>query len=278
MKKNSEKLDKLKGIINQSDGAVIAFSGGVDSTLLARVAHDELGSKALAVTVQSETYPSFQTEEAKKIAKTIGIRHRTAESNELDVPEFSRNAPDRCYHCKIELFTLLKQIAVEEDLPSVFEGSNADDTSDYRPGLKAIKELGIISPLMMAGLTKKEIRELSRSMELPTWDKPSFACLASRFPYWNSITANKLVMVDSAEIFLRETGFKQFRVRHHDTIARIELSIEDFTKITEKTVREKVTNKFKEIGYTYVTLDLEGYRTGSMNETLSKEMKSKILD
>ena len=278
MKTHFEKLDKLKRIIRQSGGAVIAFSGGVDSTFLARVAHDELGSRALAVTVQSETYPSFQTEEATKIAKSIGIRHRTAESHELDIPEFSRNAPDRCYHCKIELFTLLKQIAADEGLPAVFEGSNTDDTSDYRPGLKAIKELGIISPLMMAELAKNEVRELSQSMGLQTWNKPSFACLASRFPYWDSITSEKLDMVDRAEAFLRETGFKQFRVRHHSTIARIELSSEDFTKITDKTVREKITNKFKEIGYTYVTLDLEGYRTGSMNETLSKDMKSRILD
>jgi uncharacterized protein len=269
-----EKLALLKDIIRRYGSLLVAFSGGCDSTLLLKVARDVLGEGAIAVTARSETYPSCEYEEAVELAREIGARHLTIDTSELSVEGFSSNAPDRCYFCKGELFQKLLEIAGEHGIQYVADGASLDDASDHRPGMRAARELGIVSPLKEAGLTKDDIRELSRMLGLPTWDKPSFACLASRFPYGEEITAEKLTMVDRAESFLRSLGFRQVRVRHHDTMARIEVSEPDLDRFLERSVRERVASKLKEIGYTYISLDLQGYRSGSMNEVLSRSERS----
>lgn len=262
-----EKLDSLTEILKSLGSVAIAYSGGVDSTFLSKVAFDTLGDNALAITARSETYPRSEFEEASKLAGKIGIRHKVIVSEELDIPEFSDNPVNRCYYCKKELLTKLKEIAMEQGIKHVLDGSNFDDLDDYRPGMQAVEELDVRSPLKEAELTKADIRELSKRMGLPTWDKPSFACLASRFPYGNGITREKLTAVGEAEIFLRELGIRQLRVRHHDKIARIEVAEDDMGILLQN--RKQVLNKLKELGYIYVTMDLQGYRTGSMNEVLS---------
>lgn len=264
-----QKLVELKQLLESIGSVVIAFSGGVDSTFLSKVAFNVLGDNALAVTATSATYPQVEFKEAKQLAKDIGIRHEIIVSEELDIPEFSSNPPNRCYYCKGELFSKLREIADQHRLTHIADGTNADDVYDHRPGLQAAAEQGVRSPLKESNLTKSDIRELSQRMNLPTWNKPSFACLASRFPYGSTITREKLTIVDEAEQFLRELGIQQFRVRHHDQIARIEISLEDMEKFISDGIREQIVEKFKELGYTYVTLDLSGYRTGSMNEVLT---------
>lgn len=265
----ANKYDGLKRILAGLEKVIVAFSGGVDSTFLAKVAYDVLGSGALAVTATSETYPSDELEEAKKLAQLIGIRHILIESNELEIPGYSKNPTNRCYYCKSELFTKLKDVLDKENFKFIADGSNYDDQNDYRPGMTAAKELGVVSPLKEAGLTKADIRVLSRMLGLPTWDKPSFACLSSRFPYGHDITIEKLRMVDQAEKFLRQFKFKQLRVRIHGDVARIEVTKEDMVRFFEGGLGEQVAKKLKEIGFNYITLDLQGYRTGSMNEVLS---------
>jgi uncharacterized protein len=273
-----DKLARLREIIKGYGSLLVAFSGGCDSTFLLKVAHGVLGDRAMAVTARSETYPSREYEEAVQLAREIGARHLTIDTSELSVEGFSSNPPDRCYFCKGELFQRLLEIAAEHGMRYVADGASLDDASDHRPGMRAARELGIVSPLKEAGLTKDDIRELSRMLGLPTWDKPSFACLASRFPYGEEITAEKLTMVDRAENFLRSLGFRQVRVRHHDTIARIEVSGPDLDRFLERSVRERVASKLKEIGYTYVSLDLQGYRSGSMNEVFSQSERSAEKD
>ena len=263
-----EKLDSLKEILRSLDSVVIAYSGGVDSTFLSKVAFDVLGDNALAITANSETYPRSEFEEAVKLAREIGIKHEAIESEELDIPEFSANPVNRCYYCKSELFSKLKEIAGERGLRHVVDGSNYDDLDDYRPGMQALEELCVRSPLKESRLTKDDIRELSKEMGLPTWDKPSFACLSSRFPYGNEITRDKLTAVGEAEIFLRGLGIRQLRVRHHEQIARIEVTEEDMGLLFQN--RKQIVKKLKELGYDYVTMDLQGYRTGSMNEVLAQ--------
>jgi len=261
-----KKLDSLKEILRSLESVAIAYSGGVDSTFLSKVAFDVLGDNAIAVTARSETYPRSEFEEAIEFAGKIGIKHETIVSEELDIPEFSDNPVNRCYYCKKELFSRLRDVAEERGFKHVADGSNYDDLDDYRPGMQAVEELDVRSPLQEAKLTKADIRELSKKLGLPTWDKPSFACLSSRFPYGNKITREKLSAVGEAEIFLRSLGIRQLRVRHHDQIARIEVAEEDMEVLFQN--REQIVKKLRELGYTYVTMDLQGYRTGSMNEVL----------
>jgi len=262
-----QKLEKLKQILKSLDSVLIAFSGGVDSSFLAKVAYDVLGDNAIAVTADSSLYT--EVEEAKEVAEEIGIKHEVFSTEELDISEFSSNPPDRCYYCKKELFSKLWKIAEEKGLKHVIDGTNYDDLGDYRPGMKATAELNVLSPLKETKLTKSEIRELSKKFGLKTWNKPSMACLASRFPYGTAITNEKLSVVGEAEKFLRELGIRQLRVRHHKDIARIEVLPEDMNIFLQNGIREKVVEKFKQLGYTYIALDLGGYRTGSMNEPQS---------
>ncbi|MBV4416119.1 ATP-dependent sacrificial sulfur transferase LarE [Clostridium tyrobutyricum] len=263
-----KKLDTLKENIKKLQSVAIAFSGGVDSTFLLKVAHDVLGDNVIAITATSSTYPKRELDEARKYAKSMGVKHIIIESEELDIEGYAKNPVNRCYYCKKELFSKLRNIAKENDINYVLDGSNLDDTGDYRPGMEAAKELGIVSPLKEAKLTKDDIRTFSREMNLPTWNKPSFACLSSRFPYGNKITSKKLKMVEDAEQFLLDLGFRQVRVRCHDTIARIEVAPEERSKFFDLSLMDKVGNKFREIGFTYVTLDILGYKTGSMNAVL----------
>jgi len=265
-----EKLSKLKAIVSELESVVVAFSGGVDSTLVTKVCYDVLRDNSMAVTARSETYPDFEFKEAQKLAREIGIKHLVIDTSELAIEGFANNPPERCYFCKTELFGKLKDIAKEQGFLNVADGANLDDTQEFRPGLQASKELNVRNPLKEAGMTKKDIREVSKMLNLPNWNKPAYACLSSRFPYGQSITEEKLSMVSEAEKYLRGLGLVQFRVRHHETIARIEVLPDDINILTNSPAREELTAKFKEIGFTYVTLDLAGYRSGSMNEVLTE--------
>jgi uncharacterized protein len=271
-----EKYQSLKDIIKEKESAAIAFSGGVDSTFLLKVANEVLADKVVAVTATSSTYPKRELNEAIKYAEDMKVKHIIISSEELDIEGFALNPKNRCYYCKKELYTKINNIAKEEGVNYVFDGSNLDDTGDYRPGMQAAKELHVISPLKEAGLTKEDIRELSKDLGLLTWNKPSFACLSSRFPYGNKITLSKLTMVDKAEQILLDMGITQVRVRHHGEIARIEVEPSEREKFFDVEVMDRIGNEFKKIGFTYVTLDVLGYRTGSMNETLSEEDKVKV--
>jgi uncharacterized protein len=257
----------LKGL----DSLLVAFSGGVDSTFLLAIAHEILGDKVLAVTESSSTYPSSERKEAIQFAGERGIKHVVFRSDETSIPEFVSNAPDRCYHCKKALSQELVRIAEERAIEHVAYATNVDDLGDYRPGLKAADEMGIMAPLVEAELNKEEIRFLSKEMGLPTWDKPAMACLASRIPYGDAITNKKLKMIEAAEVYLAESGFKQYRVRHHGSVARIEVESAEIEKINEPNLRKNIVEKFKEIGFLHIAVDLEGYTTGSMNRVLEKE-------
>lgn len=266
-----KKFFHLKEILSGMDGVCVAFSGGVDSTFLLRVARDMLGERVIAVTATSPTYPESELKEAISLAESMNVRHIVISSNELEIPGFSENSTNRCYHCKNELFRKLKKIAEDHGIGNVVDGSNHDDTGDFRPGRRAAKELGVRSPLSEAGLTKKEIRYLSKQLGLRTWNKPSFACLSSRFPYGERITEEKLRKVERAERFLRELGFTQFRVRHHNGIARLEFLPEEMCFFNDADLRVRIDTELKRIGFNYVTVDLLGYRTGSMNEVIKTD-------
>lgn len=267
------KLENLKKILIDMEKVLVAFSGGVDSTFLLRVAVDVLGSNVLAVTASSEIYPQQELEEAKKIAQEMKVRHLLVHTCELKNPDFVSNTPQRCYFCKKAFFSKLKEIAEREAIPYIIDGANYEDTNDFRPGTAAVEELGVQSPLKEAKLFKSEIRNLSKKLNLLTWNKSSLACLASRFPYYTEIDRKSLKQVGQAEDFLRKLGFRQIRVRHHQHTARVEIEPEEFPKIIKREIRKKVIENFKKFGYIYISLDLTGYRTGSMNESLPPSVK-----
>ena len=260
-----QKRSDLVNILEQMRSVIVAYSGGVDSAFLAAVANEALGRKALSVTAVSPSLVPSELDEATDLANRIGLNFMTIETNEIDRPDYQANNPDRCFFCKDELYTHLVRFAEEESFDSIVNGTNVDDLGDYRPGIEAAKQYGVRSPLVEAELTKDDIRALSRDMDLPTWDKPAQACLSSRIPYGTTVTVEALTKIAKAEQFLRSKGFKQLRVRHHETIARIEIEPSDFSAITSEPLRSEINQEFKNIGYSYITLDLDGFRSGSLN-------------
>ena len=265
-----DKERKLEELLKGMAPVVIAFSGGVDSSYLAYIAHEILGEQALAVMAESPSVPSRQYQIADRVIKQIGVAFKRIHSHELDIDAYRANPANRCYYCKDELFSRLEQVAEEYASATILDGLNADDLGDFRPGRKAGEKHSVRSPLMEAGLTKEEIRELSRKAGLPTADLPASACLASRFPYGVTITEEKLRTVDEGEEYLREMGFRVYRVRHHDHLVRLEFGSKDLEKALNPDIARRLAERFKRLGYKYVTLDLEGYRTGSANEVLDR--------
>jgi len=266
----ANKLERLKALIGELGSVLVAYSGGVDSSLLLRVAVSVLGDRVQAVIANSPTYPPSELAEAVELAKLIGANPLVIDTEELSDSRFSENPPERCYYCKQELFKKLKAIAAGKGIRWVADGSNSDDLLDYRPGARAAREMGIVSPLKDVGLTKSEVRELARTVGLPNWSKPAQACLASRFPYGTRITRKELERVAAAEESLRRQGFSQVRVRVHGNVARIEVLPEELDKILSSEVRELVAADLKKLGFVFVSIDLEGYRTGSMNELIER--------
>lgn len=268
MKTTEDKLDLLKQELIKMKDVIVAYSGGVDSAFLLKVAVDTLGDKAMAVLAVSPTFPSREYEKALELAKNIGARIEVIRTDETKNRKFIENSVDRCYFCKSELFDKIGELAEQEKYKNMVDGSNYDDLGDHRPGMKALKEKGIRSPLQEVGFTKSEIRELSKDMGLPTWDKDALACLSSRFPYGEQIDEKKLKMVDQAENFLTDLGFRNIRARHQNNTIKIEVDPKQISRFFDDIIRERILKKMKEIGYTYVTVDLEGYRMGSMNEVI----------
>jgi uncharacterized protein len=272
------KYRRLQDILRDMGSLAIGYSGGVDSTLLLKVAVDTLGPHALAMIGQSETYPTREFEEACNLAAQIGATVIIVRTEETDVLKFQENPPDRCYYCKTELFGKLQQIATDRKLAWIADGTITDDMGDFRPGLRAKSEKNVRSPLLESGFSKSDVRELSHHLGLSTWDKPAFACLSSRFPYGTGITRDNLMRIDQAETFLRDRGFRFFRVRFHDeNTVRIEVGPNEIARLTEQPLREELVRHFKTLGFIYITLDLQGYRSGSMNEVLTTDSRNTYL-
>ena len=271
-----DKLQVLITHLKEYRSAVIAFSGGVDSTFLARVAKDVYGDNLLLITATSSTYPFYELEEAKSLASLLEIKHKIIVSEEIEIPGYADNPPDRCYYCKSELFGKIKYIATNEGFEVIFDGSNADDLKDFRPGMKAKQEKGVVSPLAVSGFTKTDIRHFSAKFGLPTANKQSYACLASRFPYGEKITKVKLDRLAMAEFQVRELGFSQFRIRSHEDLARFEFIPAEMDKAWK--MREQLTEICKKNGFVFITIDLNGYRTGSMNEVLPESVKINFMN
>ena len=264
-----EKLEALRAAVRALDSVAVAFSAGIDSTLVAKVAQEQLGERALAVTSASESVPQREVDEAAALAAVIGIRHRVIRTREMDNPQYRANPTNRCYFCKTELYGDIVRIAREEGLACVANGLIVDDLGDVRPGIQAADEHGVRSPLVEAGLNKADVRAIARLLDLPNWSKPALACLSSRVPYGQGITVDKLTQIDRAEQVLRDAGFAQVRVRHHDQVARIELPPSDLPRVFADGLAERIAKELKALGFQYVALDLQGYRTGSMNEGLN---------
>jgi uncharacterized protein len=265
------KEDALRRLLRGFGSVIVAFSGGVDSAYLSYVSARELKDRALAVTGDSASYPTFQREMAEALVGRYGIRHEVIRTDEFDNPDYLSNPPNRCYYCKSELYSKLSAFAAQRGFAVICDGTNADDVGDYRPGRQAAREFGVRSPLLECGLTKADIRELSRRADLPTWNEPASACLSSRIPYGQVVTIEKLSMVDKAEAALKELGFRQVRVRHHGEVARIEISEDEMPRALHAEMARQMAGAVKRVGFKYVALDLEGYRTGSLNESLKHE-------
>lgn len=267
------KEDRLRELFRTLGSVIVAYSGGVDSSYVAYVANAELGARAVCVTGQSASLPSYQNDEIDSVVKRFGFNHETINTDELQLPGYRANNGDRCYFCKDELYSKLESVARTRGIESIVDGSTLDDLDDYRPGRQAAKQHAVRSPLIEVGLSKNEVRELSRRAKLPTWDKPASPCLSSRIAYGTTVTIERLQKVDRGEEILREFGFREFRVRHHDTLVRLEISPAEMDRVLRKEVVEQLAARFRELGFKYITLDLQGFRSGSMNEALPVQLE-----